>query len=62
MKYLTLVMIALALLAGSCNQQTEQNATRQDSTAQKPAVKIPDFNGDSAYESVQSVQPTLSVN
>jgi hypothetical protein len=52
MKYITLFITALVLMAGSCSQQTKKNTT-QDSAAQRPAVKVPDFCADSAYESVK---------
>ena len=51
MKHLTLFIIALALLAGSCNQPVKQEASKQDSVAARPKVEVPVFNADSAYES-----------
>ncbi len=52
MKYFTL-LIAIALLAGSCNQPIKQKTVQEDSTAVKTAVAVPAFNEDSAYESAR---------
>ncbi|MEI7501139.1 MAG: M28 family peptidase [Bacteroidota bacterium] len=53
MKYLTL-LILISIIFVSCNQQSGRNAAQQETTAQKPSVKIPDFNADSAYEAVKA--------
>jgi hypothetical protein len=50
MKYPTLIIITLALLAGSCNQPVKQEAATQNSVAAGPKVEVPAFNADSAYE------------
>ncbi|MCX6304173.1 MAG: M28 family peptidase [Bacteroidetes bacterium] len=51
MKKITLFVISLALIAGSCNQPAKQVTATQDSVATGPRVPVPDFNADSAYES-----------
>ena len=53
MKYFTPLIIALALLAGSCHQQDKQKAAQQDTTATRPIVAVPVFNEDTAYESAR---------
>lgn len=54
MKYTTLIILAFAFLATSCNQPTKQGTTTQDSIPAGPKVAVPDFNADSAYEFVRT--------
>jgi hypothetical protein len=53
MRYLTLCITALILLAGSCNQPAKQTTSSQDVAVSGPKVAVPDFNADTAYESVR---------
>jgi hypothetical protein len=53
MKQFLLLLLISTLLAG-CNQSARQTASQQDTTKPKSTVKIPDFNSDSAYESVRT--------
>jgi len=53
MKYTILIIIALAMITAGCNQPEKQDASKQDSVAAAPRAAVPDFNADSAYESVR---------
>jgi Zn-dependent M28 family amino/carboxypeptidase len=48
-----LLLIAIALLVTGCNQPVKHGAGQQDSTANRPAVAVPVFSEDSAYESAR---------
>jgi hypothetical protein len=54
MKFLILIVTTLALLSAGCNSPARPTSDQQAASTQKPAVKVPDFNGDSAYESVKA--------
>lgn len=52
MKYI-LSLLLLSFVWVSCNQQPGSNAVQTEPARPKSTVKIPDFNSDSAYESVR---------
>ncbi|MEI7662183.1 MAG: M28 family peptidase [Bacteroidota bacterium] len=52
MKHL-FILFSLALLAAGCNQQVKQKPVQQDPAASKPAVAVPSFNEDTAYEAAR---------
>ena len=52
MKYF-IPLLLLSFLWVSCNQQPGSNAVQTETARPKSTVKIPDFNSDSAYESVR---------
>ena len=54
MKYITLITIALAVMAVSCNQPAKKETSKQDSVAKGPRVSVPAFNEDSAYLSCKT--------
>jgi len=53
MKYI-LSLLLLSFLWVSCNQQPGSKAAQTETARPKSTVKIPDFNSDSAYESVRA--------
>jgi hypothetical protein len=53
MKYFILIILTI-LLAASCNPPARPTTEQQEAPAKKPSVKIPDFNSDTAYESVRA--------
>jgi hypothetical protein len=51
MKYLILSIITMTLFTAGCNQPLKQETAKKETPAAGPAVAVPDFNADSAYES-----------
>jgi len=48
------IIILTSLIYVSCNPPARPPASNEETTTQKPAVQVPDFNSDSAYESVRA--------
>ena len=54
MKYYSLIIVSLVLMATSCNQPAKQETAKQDSVPAAPKAAVPVFDADSAYASVKT--------